>query len=235
MKAFILAAGVGSRLSKYSQNTPKCLLKVEGKTLIGRIVENLRKHDINEIVLVVGYKKDLIIEELGDKVSYIYNPFYPVTNSIASLWFAKDVLSGDALLLNADLFFEEKLLDMILREERDPVMFCDSSRILEADYKFTLQNEHLIGYGKDIPPNQVNAEYVGIAKIQSQFMPRFKQRLVELIDTQNYSKWWEDVLYSMIDDGIIIHTKDVIGTFWAEVDYVEDYERIQKWCITKGK
>ena len=68
MKVFILAAGVGSRLSRFSQGKPKCLLNVGGKTLIKRLVEQFQKYNISDITLITGYKHELIMEELQDKV-----------------------------------------------------------------------------------------------------------------------------------------------------------------------
>ena len=78
----------------------------------------------------LGYEAQVIREVLADKgVSFFYNPFYDVTNSIASAWFAKEFLTGDDLLImNGDVYLEEKLLDRILAQGRSPVMFADESR-----------------------------------------------------------------------------------------------------------
>jgi len=229
MKIFILAAGIGSRLSRYSQGKPKCLLTAGGKTLIKRLVEQFKTRNIFDITVIVGYKNKLIMEELKDQANYVYNPFYQVTNSIASLWFARNLLEGDIIILNGDLFLDDAVIDAVLDEKRNPVMFSDSSRIMEADYRFKLRDGCVVGYGKDLLPEQTDAEYVGIAKIQSQFTPQFQQRLINLVEKEHYTKWWEDVLYSFTIDGLNIYTKDISGMFWAEVDYVEDYERIQEW------
>jgi L-glutamine-phosphate cytidylyltransferase len=230
MKVFILAAGIGTRLSRFSQGKPKCLIKVREQTLIRRMIERLHAHDLKDITLITGYKKELIHEELGDRVQYRHNPFFPVTNSIASLWFARDLIQGDVLITNGDLFYEDKLLDAVLEEKRDVMMLADSTRIKDADYRFRLDQDRIVGYGKDIPVEETDAEYVGMAVIKKNFIGRFNQRLHELIDTQKSDKWWEDVLYSFIPEGVPIHHRDIAGTFWAEVDYVEDYDRIVQWC-----
>ncbi len=229
MKVFVLVAGVGTRISRFAQGMPKCLLKVGETSLIRQMVDRMYQHGLRDITLVTGYKNHLIEKELGDRVNYRHNPFFHVTNSISSLWFARDLLEGDALITNGDLYYEDNVLDMMLNEKRDVMMLADKTRIQEADYRFKLDGERIVGYGKDIPNEETDAEYVGMAVIKKSFMPRFKARLEELIARQDSNKWWEDVLYSFIPEGTPIHYRDVGGAFWAEVDYVEDYERIFRW------
>ena len=99
MKVIIMAAGFGSRIQGVIGDKPKCLIEVEGETLIGRIVTMLHQREIKDISVITGFKGELIHEELGSKVDYFHNPFFQVTNSIASLWFARDLLEGDVLLM----------------------------------------------------------------------------------------------------------------------------------------
>lgn len=229
MKAFIMAAGVGSRLVRVSQNQPKCLLKMGGRTLISRMLDVLASRGITDVTVITGYRADLVRKEVGNRATFVHNPFYQVTNSIASLWFARERLSGDAIFTNADLFFEPAMLDELLADRRDRVMLADSTRIVDADYRFTLDGDRLVGYGKDIPVEKTDAEYVGMAKVSAAFMPAFRNRLVDLVEGQQAGKWWEDVLYSFIPDGLPVWTRDVAGIFWGEVDYIEDYDRIVSW------
>lgn len=229
MKAFILAAGVGSRLVRVAQNRPKCLLTIGGQTLMGRMLDLFRSRGIRDITVITGFRADLVRREVGDRARLVHNPFFHVTNSIASLWFARDHLDGDALITNGDLFFEPALLDELLADPRDRVMLCDSTRIEHADYRFTLDRDRIVAFGKDLPVERTSAEYVGQARIRAAFMPAFRRRLVELIETQRCGIWWEDVLYSFIPEGMPVFARDVAGVFWGEVDYVEDYDRIVRW------
>jgi choline kinase len=229
VRVFILVAGVGTRISRLAQGRPKCLLEVGGRTLISQMVDRLNRRGLKDITLVTGFKQELVRGELGGRVNYRHNPFFHVTNSIASLWFARDLLEDDTIVTNGDLFYEDQLLDALLRDPREVVMLADSSRIADADYRFRLEGERIVGYGKEIPNSQTDAEYVGMALIRRPFIGRFRDRLERLVDTQNTGMWWEDALYSFIPEGVPIYHRDVAGTFWAEVDYVEDYERILKW------
>ena len=104
MKAFLSAAGVGNRISRMIKNVPKSTLPINDKPLIRITAEMLLGMGM-AIVVVVGYQKEKIFEALdGLDVTYYTNPFYKLTYSIASLWFAKDELEGDVLIMNADVY-----------------------------------------------------------------------------------------------------------------------------------
>lgn len=232
MKALIMAAGKGTRISRYIEGKPKCTVNIGDITLIEYTVQELRKRGINEIALVLGYKAQVLEDTLKDYgVRFYYNYFYDVTNSIASAWFAKDFIDDDVLMMNADVYLESSLLDEILLEDRSPVLFADSSRKEEADYKFYFENEKLIKFGKNLSGNDISGEYVGIAKIQKSFLPDFHEKLEKLIKIGRHGMWWEDVIYSFVDVRDI-YVKDIVGKFWAEVDFIEDYERILEFQRT---
>ncbi|NLC52305.1 MAG: phosphocholine cytidylyltransferase family protein [Firmicutes bacterium] len=228
MKAIILAAGRGTRISRMIRQVPKCTLPVGGKPLIRHTVELLISRGIKPIVCV-GYKRALVEEALvGLGVKTYCNPFFDITNSIASLWFAREELDDDLLIMNGDVFFSPHILDLILADPRDVVMAIDKSRTITGDFFFTLTgNGSIRKYGTDLPLQERNCEYVGIAKISRTFLPRFRTRLDELVMKQKHELWWENVLYSFADNNERdILTKDVGGLFWSEIDYFDDYERI---------
>ena len=106
MRAIIMAAGVGSRLRGITGDRPKCLIRAGEQTLLGRVIEQLRDRGVHDVCVITGYKSALVERALLPEVLRIHNPFYRVTNSIASLWLARELLTEDTLLLNADLFLE---------------------------------------------------------------------------------------------------------------------------------
>jgi L-glutamine-phosphate cytidylyltransferase len=111
MRYIILAAGVGERLHPLTTINPKCLYKLdENSTVIKRTIDLINSYDSNaEIIVVVGYMFDMFAQEL-DGVKFIRNPFYKITNSIASLWFAKEYLYGDFVILNGDVVMNHALM-----------------------------------------------------------------------------------------------------------------------------
>lgn len=228
MKALILAAGRGTRISRYLSGNPKCTVEIGGGVrLIQYTVDLLRARNVADIGIVLGYKAQAIRDVLADRpVQCFFNPFYDVTNSIASAWFARDFLAGDDLLImNGDVYLEARLLDRILAEPKSPVMFADESRRETADYKFFYENGILRKYGKELTGNDITGEYIGIGRFDREFLSGFRDRMEEMIGRQEHSVWWENVIYSMTEERPV-YVEDVGGCFWAEVDYIEDYERI---------
>ena len=228
MKVLLLAAGRGTRISRYLSGNPKCTVDIGGEKLIRYTVDLFHKKGITDIGIVLGYRAEVIREVLSDKnVRFFYNPFYDVTNSIASAWFAKDFLAAadDTLIMNADVYLEEAMLDKILQTQLSPVMFADGTRKEEADYKFKYTDGILEKYGKDLTGDDISGEYIGIGRFSREFMPEFLAQLEEMISTQRHSVRWENILYEMVGSRNV-YVASLDGLFWAEVDYIEDYERI---------
>ena len=237
MKAIIMAAGKGTRISRDIGGKPKCTLDLNGKTLIETTVNLLKKKGINKIYIITGYKHKEI-ENNFDKelISFYYNPFFEVTNSLASLWFARDIINDDEdiIFLNGDVFCEEKVLDRIIKTKKSPVLFADTTRIEDADYRFNFSDGILKKFGKELSNQETTGEYIGYAKIKANDIEFFKKRMFECIENGNYNKWWEDILYSMVEERKI-YVDDLKGLFWAEIDYIEDYERIIEYVGRKKR
>jgi len=234
-KAIILAAGRGTRISRHIDGKPKCTVRLyDGMSLIQYTVSLLRSKGVRDIAVAVGYQGDEIRGILGDLVRYYENPFYDVTNSIATLWFSREELDGDGrfLVMNGDVFLSEQAIDLIIREERSPILFYDVTRRENADYKFLCEGDRLVKFGKDLSLEETSGEYVGCASFDKSFLGSFRNRLEELIGRQQHSLWWEDVLYSIVKEQPIM-VRDVEGAFWAEVDYIEDYDRIMAFCSSR--
>ncbi|MDN3608482.1 NTP transferase domain-containing protein [Vibrio ostreicida] len=231
MKAILMAAGVGSRISRHIDGKPKCLLEVNGNTLIERTCRLLREFGVYDISVVVGYRSELIVECLGDGVKFYKNPFYRVTNSIASLWFAKQELETDedVIVLNADLFFERNALERLINnnnKSNNSILLADSSRIEDADYRFNYQGNHLLKYGKELSVEETTGEYVGIGLLSGTMIKKFRESLIELVEVKgDNGLWWENVIYNFVPNESLIYVEDIKGIFWAEMDYIEDYER----------
>ena len=230
-----MAAGIGKRLHALNINKPKCLISIGSTTLIRRSVKLLVSKGISDITVVVGYKSDLIHNELNNDVAYFENPDFHKTNSIKSLWYAKNLLEGDVLLLNGDLYYEHDILDYAINQTNPVVMLADSTRIDKADYRFGFSGNLINRFGKHLTNQETDGEYIGIVRIDQCFIKTFKQTLEEMITAGKSNIWWEDVLYSFIAEQIPIHYFDVAGTFWSEVDTLQDYNYLQNWITSQDR
>ena len=213
MKVLLLAAGRGTRISRYLSGNPKCTVNIGDEKLIQYTIKMLNKKGITDIAMVLGYRADVIKEALKEyNIKFYYNPFFDVTNSIASAWFAKDFICNDYILTKKD----------------SPIMYADGSRKEEADYKFKYKDGILLKYGKELENDDISGEYVGIGQFSKEFISEFNVKLEEMINNQQHSVWWENVIYELSKNQPI-KVEDIAGKFWAEVDYIEDYERILKF------
>jgi histidinol-phosphate/aromatic aminotransferase/cobyric acid decarboxylase-like protein/choline kinase len=120
MQAIILAAGMGRRLGDLTKDNTKCMIKVNGVTLIDRLLTQLSLLSLSRVIVVVGYKGKELKEYIGDRynhlhIQYIENPIYDITNNIYSLSLAKEYfVEEDTLLLESDLIFEDSLFSLVL-------------------------------------------------------------------------------------------------------------------------
>ena len=174
MKAILLAAGKGTRIARNVERVPKSTLPVDGVPLIRRSVKILQEAGM-KCVVCTGYEEGKIKEALAglSNITYCYNPFYDITNSIASIWFAREEMDDDILVMNADVYFSKEILEQIVADKRNPVMAIDYSRTVEGDYFFyTTMDGRIEKYGKGLPIEQRSCEYVGMAKIGKSFLPK---------------------------------------------------------------
>jgi len=120
MQTIILAAGMGKRLRHKTESNTKCMVYVNGHRMIDRSLDNVTKHPINRIVMVVGYEGEKVKQHLGDSfngvpIIYVDNPVYATTNNIYSLALAADYLAeDDTILLESDLVYESSIIDKLL-------------------------------------------------------------------------------------------------------------------------
>jgi histidinol-phosphate/aromatic aminotransferase/cobyric acid decarboxylase-like protein/choline kinase len=128
MQALMLAAGMGKRLGRYTQNGTKCMVQVNGKALIEYAIESLVKNRIKRFVIVVGYKSDILKKFIaskfddsnldGMKIEYIENPVYDSTNNIYSLYLARNEMEkDDTILLESDIIYKQEIITQLIKSK----------------------------------------------------------------------------------------------------------------------
>lgn len=230
MKAVILAAGMGKRISSSIGGLPKSMLKINGETIISRSVRILESKGL-KVGACVGYRANTIIDELkGRKVHFVKNPFFEVSNNIVSLWMARDFLDDDTIVLSADLVYEEGIIDRITESEAQIGLAVDSSKIITGDYFLEVDKQgRLISYGKAVPESKRSFSNVGIAKISKSSCRCFKKELNDLVLSGEISDYFEQVFFNIGQSNrLCLKYIDVRDFHCNEIDFFEDFKSLGK-------
>lgn len=224
MKYIFLVAGKGSRLSPLTSDMPKSMFRLgPDTTLITRMVNLIRRYDGDaDIVVVTGHKHKSIEQELK-QVTFINNPFYEVTNSIASLWFAESHMDADnVVLIDGDIVMSEELVrDVVCKMTDHPFVLVDSSISEDGDYNVQVSGDRVLVMSKDL--DHYYGEYAGITKLDRKSALAVRDEINSMVDGGYYDQWYENALVQMIfrDDFKLFYT-DISTYDWTEVDNVSD-------------
>ncbi len=223
MTYIFLIAGKGSRMHPITLSYPKTLYKLDQDTTVfERMVKLIQKHDKHaKIVAVTGFMHN-VVQKAVQGVTFLYNPFYAVTNSIASLWFAKEYLQGDVVLINGDIVMQEDLVkELVCVKPSRPTVLLDSSIKKDGDYNVQIDNDKVVVMSKGL--DEYCGEYAGIARLDSATTPMYLCELELMIQDGLYDQWYEDVLVQMIfKDNFELFFDDIAQYKWTEIDCVSD-------------
>ena len=241
MQGMILAAGMGKRLKDLTKDNTKCMVKVNGVSLIERMLSQLDQLNLSRIVIVVGYKGDLLksyIQGLGVKtpITYVENPIYDQTNNIYSLFLARDYLcQADTLLLESDLIFEDTVLNEIINDPRDSLALVDKYeswmdgtvvrlRSDDSIYDFTSSRK------MDFSNSWKYYKTVNIYKFSKKFSEHTYVPFLEAYcQALGRNEYYEQVLkvITMLENPGIYAKRLPAGSKWYEIDDAQDLDIAQ--------
>ena len=213
MTYIILVAGQGKNLQPLTISHPKTLYKLDGKTtMLQRLVQSIRKYDKEaEIVVVVGFMYKHIQKELeDDNVIFIHNPFYAVTSSMGSLWFANNYLQRENVtIINGDVVMGDKLMNDVICSHTDkPFVLLDSTRTEGNKYNVQVQNDKVCVMSKNLTKFMGN--YANITKLDAVSSRFVLEQLDQMVNEGIYNIFFEAVLVQMIfDNQFVFYSKDI--------------------------
>ncbi len=235
MQAIILAAGMGKRLKELTKDNTKCMIKVNGVTLIERMLRQIEKRHLSRIVVVVGYEGQKLMEYINSlgiqtPVVYVENPIYDKTNNIYSLALAKEFLrQDDTLLLESDLIFEDSVIDELISDPRDTLALVDKYESwMDGTCMKLGEGDRIEAFisAKKFRYSETGSYFktVNIYKFSKDFS---ESCYIPFLDA--YSKalgnneYYEQVLkvITMLDEPKIL-AKRLHGQHWYEIDDVQD-------------
>ena len=237
MQAVILAAGMGKRLKELTRDNTKCMVKVNGVTLIERMLDQIDRHHFSQIVIVVGYQAENLMDFVGSldvktPIRFIQNPIYDKTNNIYSLYLASEWLcKEDTVLFESDLIFDDSVLDTLLDDPRDTLALAakyepwmdgtclkldKQDAILDFVSKKTFRFDETQQYYKTVNIYKFSKDFS-----QNCYVP-FLAAYQSAIGTNEY---YEQVLrvITMLDSPQI-QAKRLENQKWYEIDDIQDLD-----------
>jgi choline kinase len=232
IKAVILAAGVGSRIRPLTDNCPKSLLMINGKTILEMMISHIQKCGISEVVFVLGYLqdqiKDYVKTQFPDLVAhYITNKKYKETNTGYSLLLTKDLVQDSTFIkFDADVVFDIAILKNLINSEHDNCLCIDKNIHLDAEeIKVIIREENrVVKASKTVNPEDAIGESIGIEKISPEAAHAlFSELEIMMKDEQHHQEYYEAAYERIIEKDVPFHALDISGLKWTEIDTKEDF------------
>jgi choline kinase len=232
MQAVILAAGMGSRLHTMTGGGSKALVEIGGRPLILHTLEALADHGIGPVLVVVGHDADALQEVIGDRAEVLLNDRFAETNSLYSLWLARDWIKGAFILLNCDLFFDPRILDELLEQPGNVLAYDSTSSRGREQTKVAVKQRRIVDIGKDLPANSARGESLGLLKFDADGARAMLATAAQLIAEQQTNAWVIEATRTVCKQ-VPIFGLNVAGLPWTEIDFPYDLDvaRREVWPV----
>lgn len=232
MIGVILAAGMAKRLRPLTDEKPKCLLEVGGKTLLQRTVDAMISAGVKEFVVVTGYRAEMIREFLTVNyqlsiINYIDNVDFEHNNNIFSLWLAMQKLHGqEVLLMDSDILCDPEAVRRVARKT-NPALAMQQHELGEEEMKIVVDEAgRITEISKTCSPADAIGESVGIEKMTPAYTEAIYQELRKMIlDEGLIDIFYERAFERLIPQGYTFEVVDTTDLFSYELDTPEDLEK----------
>jgi choline kinase len=236
MQAIILAAGLSNRLRPLTDSTPKCLLKIGGKTILEMTINNILKNGINDFVMVTGYRENMIKDYInenfpGINIIYLTNNDYENNNNSYSLWMTKDEIKGDSILLDSDILFDYRIISKLLESSHTDCLAAKKDHELgDEEIKVIIDSSNkILHIGKHLNIAESYGESIGIERFSYSFFSKLGEVLErKIVRENNVNEFYEASFQELYDNGNAMYAVDVSEYKCIEIDFPEDLEKAEK-------
>lgn len=223
MQALILAAGAGSRLAD-PLGRPKCLREVGDTPLVHHQLEALSSANVLDVVIVVGYAQARVKDSVGSWARFVTNQRFAETNSMYSFLLGQRALDDDVIVMNSDVYCDPRLFQLLLAADEDALLYDSSSGEEDEQMKLRVHDGALVEMSKDLPPDRVTGENVGILKLTRDTAEAMAEAAEDLIASGHEDAWLAEAV-NTVARRRPIECLDVKGWPWIEIDFPEDLLR----------
>lgn len=240
-KAIIIAAGMGTRLMPLTENKPKCMLEINGKTILQRQIDVFKECGFTDIIFIKGYKKEVINYP---ELKYYINTNYKNNNILESLFYAESEMNDEIVVSYSDIIFEKGVLEKLMQSRADISLIIDTDWLshykgryqhpVEEAEKVEVENGRVTKITKSISPTHTHGEFIGLTKfsaVGAEILKSNYQIVKKLFGDKPFhdavsveKAYLTDMIQELIDRGYDIFSVD-IGGGWAEIDTHEDLEK----------
>ena len=234
MKSVILAAGVSRRLYPLTYEMPKCLMKVGDKAILDRQLKTLQSSKISEVIIVVGYYRELIVDYVKShyndlNVKFVINHHYFETNTAYSLKLCNDFINNEPfILMNADVLYPKEVLTRVINSNYNTVLAVDIKPCGREEVKVIEgEGNRIVAIGKELIEDNSLGEFIGVAKFSKNISSKFMNSLDRLISSGGNSDYFEAAIHPLMSEHDIYY-EDISDLPCIEIDFVEDLEKAQK-------
>ena len=235
MIGVILAAGMAKRLRPLTDECPKCLLKVGPRTLLQRTVDALVAAGITELVVVTGYRAQMVRDFLTKNypqltIHFLDNVDYANNNNIFSLWMTRPFTEGrDFLLMDSDILFDPQIIPTLLATEGN-VLALNRHELGDEEIKVIVDSDNrVLEISKVCSPEDAIGESVGFEKMTADYSRALFQELEKMIEGEGLiDVFYERAFERLIPQGHTFRIVDTTDFFSIELDTVEDFENAKR-------
>ena len=235
MKAIILAAGLGTRLQPLTESRPKCLIELGGSSLLDYQVDAMRAVGVEEFVIVVGYEAEQVRAHCTEKLRpehdrghlrFVDNPDYEQTNSLYSLFLAREELDEEVFLLNCDIVFHPEIARRMSAADRPNVVAVDSRapRSLEEMCVRLVADNRIDAISKQLDPFTSHGLSVQVARFCKAGARTLASEVARLGRDGGKALFPTSAFGPLIEAGQLFAV-DAADLPWAEIDSIQDYEQ----------
>lgn len=237
MKGVILAAGRGARLNGGNSGMPKCLITLGGETLLSRNIRLLRGAGIDDIVVIVGCAADAVRQSCrnmsgggtsANTVTFVENARFAETNSLFSLWLARDLLTSGFLVMNCDVLLHPQLLTDLVSARHDDALLVDygpeTGAYGDEEMKVRVRRGCIVEMSKAMDPADADGENLGVAKFGGAGARTLVDEMDQLVGAGDVMAWVPRA-FTALAARRPVHAIGTRGLPWLEIDFPEDYRR----------